>query len=58
MIVAHYAKHVLSHDCWGKNEWTTTREVKEFKSIDDWLAFRTTNEVTAINVYEVSKKIV
>lgn len=57
MIVAYFAKRTPTHDCWGKSEWYTTKEVKEFKDIDAWLKFRTTNDVTALSVYEVSKKI-
>ena len=60
MIVAQFNYLSRSHDCWGKYETFEELRVREFGTIESWLAYRTQNDrnIKVIAVYEVSKKIV
>lgn len=60
MILAHFIYHSRSHDCWGSYEPHEEVMVREFGTIESWLAYRTLNDrrIKVIAVYKIAEKIV
>lgn len=59
MILVNFKEYYSDHDCWGSRTTESRSKWAEFKSIDEWLAYRAKSgdDIEFVRAYVVAEVI-